>query len=70
MGEYFNDEHYVILHNILKYSSDINGVLTFHFDLTLDAVPLLENVVTARKRFRSVKIAINLELLYTSLDMW
>ena len=65
MGKSFNDTHYVTLHNY-----DINRVLTFHYDSTLDAVPLLENVVTARKRFRLVKIAINLELLYTSLDMW
>ena len=69
MGKNFDDAYYVTLHNIIK-SYDINRVLTFHYDSTLDVAPLLENVVTARKRFRLEKIAINLELLYTSLDMW
>ena len=68
MGKNFDDAYYVTLHNIKSY--DINRVLTFHYDSTLDVAPLLENVVTARKRFRLEKIAINLELLYTSLDMW
>ena len=69
MGKSFDDTHYVTLHNIIQ-SYDINRVLTFHYDSTLDAVPLLENVVMARKPFRLEKIAINLELLYMSLDMW